>query len=192
EPPPTRRQQLLWAALAATGSFLLLAVSNHICVNIAAIPLLWVLPLSIYLLTFILCFDSTRWYHRELFAPIVAAALGAMAYTFANRDLVHRLELQMGVFCAGLFVACMFCHGELARSKPAPRHLTRFYLMVSLGGAVGSALVGLVAPVVLPAYFELAFGLVACAALLVFQARPLHSIFGAPSRAALPLASRSS
>src|SRR5215470_8930281 len=185
EPPPTVGRQLLWAALAATGSFLLLAVSNHICQNIAAIPLLWVLPLAIYLLTFILCFDSTRWYHREFFAPIVAAALGAMAYTFANRDLVHRLELQIGVFCAGLFIACMFCHGELARSKPAPRHLTRFYLMVSLGGAVGSALVGLVAPIVLPAYFELAFGLVACAALLVFQVRRQHMVFAALAGASL-------
>jgi len=185
EAPPTAGRQLLWALLAATGSFLLLAVSNHICENIAAIPLLWVLPLSIYLLTFILCFDSTRWYHREFFAPIVAAGLGVMAYTLADRSLVHMLELQIGVFCAGLFVACMFCHGELARSKPAPRHLTRFYLMVSLGGAVGSALVGLVAPIVLPAYFELAFGLVACAALLVFQVRRQHKVFAALAGASL-------
>jgi len=89
-----------------------------------------------------------------------------MAWTLADSDLTQRLGLQIGVFCAGLFLACMFCHGELARLKPAPRYLTRFYLMVSLGGAIGSALVGLVAPLVLPAYFELSFGLVICAALL--------------------------
>src|SRR5208283_159986 len=157
EAPPTWGRQLLWAALAATGSYLLLAVSNHICQNIASIPLLWIAPLSLYLLTFILCFDSTRWYRRELFLALLAAGLGVMAWTLADSDLTQRLGLQIGVFCAGLFLACMFCHGELARLKPAPRYLTRFYLMVSLGGAIGSALVGLVAPLVLPAHFELAF-----------------------------------
>ena len=156
EAPPTKARQVLWATLAAMGTFLLLAVSNHICQNISAIPLLWILPLSIYLLTFILCFDSTRWYRRELFLAMVAAMLGVMAWTLAYRNLAHELKLQISVFCIGLFIACMFCHGELARLKPAPRYLTRFYLMVSLGGAVGSALVGLVAPLVLPAYFELA------------------------------------
>ncbi|HTP47179.1 MAG TPA: fused MFS/spermidine synthase [Casimicrobiaceae bacterium] len=175
--PPTFGRQLLWASLAATGSFLLLAVSNHICQNIASIPLLWIVPLSLYLLSFILCFDSTRWYHREIFAAMLAAGLGVMAYTLADHRLVHNLQLQIGVFCAGLFLCCMFCHGELARLKPPPRYLTRFYLMVALGGAIGSVLVGLLAPIVLPAYFELGFGLVACAALLMLQVRPLHPIF---------------
>jgi len=177
EAPPTGTRQLLWAVLAATGSFLLLAVTNHLCQNISSIPLLWVVPLSIYLLTFILCFDGRGWYRPELFAAMLAAGLGVMAYTLADRDLTHKLELQIGVFCVGLFLACMFCHGELARLKPAPRYLTRFYLMVSAGGAVGSALVGLVAPLVLPAYFELAFGLAACASLLAFQVRRRHPVF---------------
>jgi hypothetical protein len=175
--PPTGTRQLLWATLAATGSFLLLAITNHLCQNISSIPLLWVVPLSIYLLTFILCFDGRGWYRPELFASMLAAALGVMAWTLADRNLTHKLELQIGVFCVGLFLACMFCHGELARLKPAPRYLTRFYLMVSAGGALGSALVGLVAPLVLPAYFELAFGLAACAALLAFQVRRRHPVF---------------
>jgi SAM-dependent methyltransferase len=175
--PPTLGRQFLWCALAGMGSFLLLAVSNHICQNIAAIPLLWVAPLAIYLLTFILCFDGSGWYRRGLFAPMLAAALGVMGWTVADRSLTHELMLQIGVFCAGLFIACMFCHGELARMKPAPRYLTRFYLMISAGGAIGSTLVGLVAPLVLPAYFELAFGLVVCAALLAFQMRRAHPVF---------------
>ncbi len=175
--PPAVGRQWLWFTLAAMSSFLLLAVSNHICQNIAAIPLLWVVPLAIYLLTFILCFDGSGWYRRGLFAPMLAAALGAMGWTVADRDLTHQLMLQIGVFCAGLFIACMFCHGELSRLKPAPRYLTRFYLMVSAGGAFGSALVGLVAPMVLPAYFELPFGLVACAALLALQMRRAHPVF---------------
>ncbi|TMH04267.1 MAG: hypothetical protein E6H67_11185 [Betaproteobacteria bacterium] len=174
---PTPGRQLLWGMLAATSSFLLLAVSNHICQNISAIPLLWVVPLSIYLITFILCFEGRGWYQRDLFAAMLAAALGVMGWTLADRSLTHELRLQIGVFCLGLFIACMFCHGELARLKPAPRYLTRFYLMISAGGAVGAALVGLLAPVVLPAYFELAFGLAACAALLLVQMRRNHVVF---------------
>ena len=183
--PPTPGRQLLWAVLAAMGSFLLLAVSNHICQNISAIPLLWVVPLAIYLITFILCFDGSAWYRRGIFAPMLAAALGVMGWTVADRSLAHQLELQIGVFCAGLFLACMFCHGELARMKPSPRYLTRFYLMISAGGAVGSALVGIVAPLILPAYFELAFGLVICAGLLAFQMRRAHAVYVTLAIAAL-------
>ena len=174
---PTVARQVLWVVLAATGSFLLLAVTNHICENISSIPLLWIVPLSIYLLTFILCFDSSRWYRRDLIAATLAAALGVMGWTLASRGLTHRLELQIAVFCIGLFIACMFCHGELARLKPPPRYLTRFYLMVSAGGALGSTLVGIVAPLVLPAYFELSAGLVACALLLTLQMRRQHPVF---------------
>jgi spermidine synthase len=182
---PTRGRQLLWAVLAAMGSFLLLAVSNHICQNISAIPLLWVIPLAIYLITFILCFDGSGWYRRGIFAPMLAAALGVMGWTIADRSLAHQLELQIGVFCAGLFIACMFCHGELARMKPSPRYLTRYYLMISAGGAFGSALVGIAAPLILPAYFELAFGLVLCAGLLAFQMRRAHAVYVTLAIAAL-------
>ena len=169
--PPVAARQVLWCALAATGSLLLLSVSNHITQNIAAVPLLWIVPLSIYLLSFIICFDAPRWYRRDIFLPMAAAAIGVMAWTLADPKLTHDLEIQLGVFCIGLFIACMFCHGELARLKPAPRYLTRFYLMISLGGAIGSAVVGIVSPLVLNAYFELAFGLVLAAALLLWQVR---------------------
>ena len=175
--PPSVGRQALWCALAATGSFLLLSISNHITQNIAAVPLLWIAPLSVYLLTFMLCFDSKRWYKRDLFCAMLAAALSVMAWTFADPKLTHELEIQIGVFCVGLFIACMFCHGELARDKPAPNYLTRFYLMISLGGACGSVLVGIVAPLVLPAYFELIGGLVAAALLLLWQVRRRHLVF---------------
>jgi SAM-dependent methyltransferase len=177
-PPPTFARQLLWCSLAATSSVLLLSVTTHITQNIAAVPLLWVVPLTIYLTTFILCFESSRLYPRETMLPIVAGALGVMAWSLADPRLTHELALQLGVFCLGLFVVCMFCHGELARLKPAPRHLTRFYVMVSLGGAVGAALVGIVAPLALPAYFELPLGLVAAALLLAWQVRGDARIFG--------------
>ena len=174
---PTAARQLLWCTLAATGSLLLLAVTNHITQDIASVPLLWIAPLAIYLLTFILCFDAAGWYRPKLMRVVLAAALGGMAFTLADQDLDHRLALQLGVFCAGLFLACMFCHGELARLKPAPRYLTRFYLMLSLGGALGAVLVGIVAPLVLPANFELAGGLALCALLLLWQVRHDHVAF---------------
>jgi len=177
EQPPTAARQMLWCTLAAMGSVLLLAVSNHITVDIASIPLLWIAPLAIYLLTFILCFDTTRWYRRDLLLPITAAVLSVMGWAQADPKLAHELVLQIGVFCAGLFVGCMFCHSELVRLKPAPRYLTRFYLMISLGGAFGAVLVGLVAPLVLPAHFELALGLVGAALLLAWQVRHLHWVY---------------
>jgi SAM-dependent methyltransferase len=177
EAPPTVARQLLWAALAGTASLLLLAVSNHIVQNIAAVPLLWIIPLAIYLLTFILCFDGRGWYRREMFLAMFAAGVSVMGWALADSRLTFELGLQMSVFCGGLFLACMFCHGELVRLKPAPKYLTRFYLMVSLGGAAGSALVGIVAPLVLPADFELAGGLVAAALLLLWQVRRAHLVF---------------
>ena len=183
--PPTRARQILWCALAATGSVLLLAVTNHITQNVAAVPLLWIVPLSLYLLTFILCFDGRGWYKREIILAMLAAALGVMAWALADSDLTHDLQIQIGVFCLGLFLACMFCHGELVRIKPAPAFLTRFYLMISLGGAIGAALVGIVAPLVLPADFELAGALVFCALLLLWQARREPLVYSALNIAAL-------
>ena len=176
--PPSWTRSVLWCALAATGSVLLLSVTNHITQNIAAVPLLWIVPLTLYLLTFILNFDSTRWYPRELLLPVVAASLAVMAWCVADTRLIHELELQLGVFCIGLFIACMFCHGELARQKPPVAYLTRFYLMVSLGGAFGAALVGILAPLALRAHFELGLGLIAAACLLAWQVRRNALVFG--------------
>jgi hypothetical protein len=162
----------LWVVLAATASMLLLAVTNQITRNIAAVPLLWIAPLAVYLLTFILTFDGSRWYRRGLVIPLAGAALVAMALPLQAFGLAHELVTEIGVFLVGQFLACLFAHGELARLKPAPQYLTVFYLMVSLGGATGSALVGIVAPLVLPAYFELPAGLVLCALLMYWQVRP--------------------
>jgi SAM-dependent methyltransferase len=178
EPPPPLARQFLWCVLAATGSVLLLAVSNHITTNVASVPLLWIVPLTLYLLTFILCFDGKGWYKRDVILAMLSAALGVMAWTLADPNLTHELQIQIGVFCGGLFLACMFCHGELVRLKPAPRYLTRFYLMISLGGAAGSALVGILAPTLLPADFELGWALVFCALLLLWQVRREPAVYG--------------
>ncbi len=162
---PNGAQQALWLALAAMGSVMLLAVTNHVTQNIASVPFLWVVPLSLYLVTFILCFDHPRWYVRPLFIGAALLLVPAMAAQIASLNLHAAVPL----YFAGLFVACMVCHGELARTKPAPEHLTRFYLMLSLGGATGAVLVALVAPTLLPGYFELNIALVLLALLLALH-----------------------
>jgi hypothetical protein len=128
-------------------------VTNHLTQDIAAIPFLWIGPLSAYLLSFILCFEAPRIYHRAVFLPLTIAALAFMTYQMwpdhRSIDIGPAIEL----LTASLFVCCMACHGELARIKPAPRRLTGFYVTVSLGGAMGGLFVGLAAPNFFRAYY---------------------------------------
>jgi hypothetical protein len=162
-PRPPARHYWMWLALPAVASLLLLAVTNHLSQNVAAIPFLWVLPLSIYLLTFILCFEG-NWYWRNPYIQLLALAMGCMAYTLGPEMMENpRIIALIPVFCIGLFFCCMSCHGELARLKPHPKYLTQFYVMISAGGALGGLFVGLLAPHVFRAYYELPLGLVACA-----------------------------
>jgi SAM-dependent methyltransferase len=157
-----------WLALPACASVLLLAITNHLSQNVAAIPFLWVLPLSLYLLSFILCFESSGWYRRNPYLQLLAVALGSMAYAI-GMDLQGNLNIKVLVtlFSLGLFTCCMVCHGELAELKPHPRYLTHYYLMISAGGALGGIIVGLVAPKLFHGYYELPLGLVFCAVLIV-------------------------
>ncbi len=170
-PEPHRTLHLLWVALAACASGLLLAVTNHLTQNLAAIPFLWVLLLALYLLSFILCFEGRGWYHRGLFLRLLAVALGGMAYALSPEFDNTRLAVLIPLYAAGLFVCCMFCHGELARLKPHPARLTSFYLMISLGGASGGLFVALLAPNVFPGYFELPILLATCGALVLIVLR---------------------
>ena len=175
---PGPRDYLFWLGLSAMGSWLLLAVTNHITQNVAAIPFLWLLPLSLYLLTFVLCFESDRWYRRGWFLPAAAAFLLLCAYGLQDSSIGVSIKVAIPVYALGLFVLCMFLHGELARLRPGPRHLTRFYLMLSLGGALGGVSVALVAPRVLPGYYELGIGLVFTALLAMAVLRPSRSLRG--------------
>ena len=149
--------------LPALGSWLLLAVTNQLTQNVASIPFLWILPLATYLLTFILCFESDRWYRRSIFLPLAALALLVSGYG------LHRQHRRGGALCGAALrgSAVRALHGAARRDgepAPEPSHLTRFYLMMSAGGAVGGIGVGLVAPVLLTAYYELGIGLVLTAA----------------------------
>jgi hypothetical protein len=187
---PAWTLRLLWLGLAASASVLLLAVTNHLTQDVAAIPFLWILPLSVYLLSFIVCFESPRFYQRAIFLPLLGVALAFMAYrlwpyrTEFNPTWLGwltRMPIRWVVvsFAAGLFACCMVCHGELARLKPHPRYLTGFYVTVSLGGAVGGLFVGLVAPNLFRAYYEFPIGLGLCAAVaFLVLARGLWRLAG--------------
>lgn len=146
-----------WILLSAIGSALLLGVTSHLTQNISSAPLLWVIPLSLYLVTFIISFDHPRWYLRPLFLPLAAVSLPLMAWLSDSLELKQVTPL----YALGLFAVCMVCHGELARLKPQARRLTAFYLCISVGGALGSLCMAVLAPLVLPGYFELYAALVA-------------------------------
>ncbi|MGH8704172.1 MAG: spermidine synthase, partial [Burkholderiales bacterium] len=167
--PPQAGEYLLWLALSATGSVMLLAVTNHVTQNVASIPLLWLAPLTLYLLTFILAFEGRGLYRAEIFWSALLLWLAGMAWLIVDTDYQFELWLQLGMYLSGLFVACMFCHGELYRSRPPARHLTAFYLTVSAGGALGGLLVAVIAPLAFNAYYELGLALVALALLAALR-----------------------
>jgi hypothetical protein len=156
---------LLWVALSTCSSVMLLATTNLLCQDIAVIPLLWVLPLSIYLLSFIVAFESNRWYRRSIFWPFYFLALGLALKTIflGSHD---RAPLQIVVFSLALLAVCMVCHGELARSKPSPNYLTSFYFMVAIGGALGGVFVVLIAPHIFRGFWEFQIALLGCGFLL--------------------------
>jgi SAM-dependent methyltransferase len=178
--PLATRDYVRWLALSATGSVMLLAVTNHLTQNVASVPLLWLVPLTLYLATFIIAFEGKGWYQPRLLWPLVLIGLVAMAWLLVDVDYHYNLALQLGVFLPGLFLACLFCHGELYRSRPAPRQLTTFYLVVSAGGALGGVLVAVVAPLIFSGYFELGAGLAAVALLVVLRfgrlGRAVHAL----------------
>jgi MFS family permease len=209
-PSPVRRfmgeswiQRLLWLALPAFASMMLLATTNHVCQDISPTPFLWVVPLSLYLLSFIICFDHERWYIRPLFAiaTLVFVYLSAAAPDFDpevednvkvvlidwtktkveewRKDYVmksvedpsvtipYRFNPEVGfigelvLHFGALFCICMVCHGELVRLRPPPRHLTKYFLLISAGGALGGIFVSLIAPRIFNTYMEWRIGLMA-------------------------------
>ena len=156
----------VWFSLAMVASTMLLAETNEVCQDVAVIPFLWVLPLSLYLLSFILCFESDRWYRRNWYAFGTAVLVLAVCWlqSFGSRTF---LPLQLAIYFGTLFSICMLCHGELARMRPDPGSLTAFYLTLSAGGAGGGLFVGLLAPMIFPAFWEHYLGLLAACVVAV-------------------------
>jgi spermidine synthase len=164
---PSSATIAFWFLLAMVPSVLLLATTNQVCLDVASVPFLWVVPLTLYLLSFILCFDSDWWYSRRMMMP---AAIAGMAATYVllrwPKDITS-LVLQVVGYFATFFFCAMVCHGELARRRPRVAHLTSFYLVIAAGGAVGGIFVAVVAPLVFTNYYELHVGLFACAVLIL-------------------------
>jgi spermidine synthase len=177
--PPV--DKLLWISLPAIASVLLLATTNKLSQEVAVIPFLWVLPLSLYLLTFIICFDHARWYHRGVFTALLVVGIGLVCQMLpAGGDAPMRLQI-IG-YTATLFVACMVCHGELYRLKPPPERLTQYFLFISAGGALGGFLVAIVAPAIFSDYRELQLGywmLTYGLGVLAFRHRSRELVLGA-------------
>jgi hypothetical protein len=175
-------QALEWLAWAALASGLLLALTSDLTQNVAPIPLLWVLPLAIYLLSFILVFEGRAWYQRGWFIPAALAALVGLTFALKPQPEHLYVPLSIALHGAALFAVCMVCHGELARKKPHPRHLTVFYLMVAAGGVAGGLFGGIIAPYAFNGDWELPIVLVAIAAMIAW------SVLRDPVRELWPLA----
>lgn len=180
-PPPGWRRRLAWIALAACPSILLVADTSYLTENIAPIPLLWVVPLALYLLSFIFSFERKGWYRRDVFLPLLVVGLGAMAWLPTLGVSALPLPVATTVNLAAFFVAAMVCHGELARMQPDPAHLTGYYLMLAAGGALGGFFVGVVAPYAFNSNYELSIGLVATAVVVAVVVIGRHP-FALPRR----------
>jgi len=168
----------LWLALAAVPSALLLATTNYVSQEIAVVPFLWIVPLAIYLLSFVLCFEGERWYVRPVWATLLALGITLSAFVLERGVSAHIL-LQIGIAAFTLLAACMVCHGELARLKPAAQQLTSFYLATTVGGVVGGAFVSIVAPLVFPGTWEYPLGMwmAAILALECFRRDPRSPLY---------------
>jgi hypothetical protein len=182
---PSRADRTAWLLLPALASLMLLAFTNHLSQDVAVVPFLWVAPLSLYLISFIICFDHPRWYRRTLFAATTALAtfglclvtlgsavdsilnqvkvtylLSTVGVSFEFENLIPDIVVEAGIYLSLLFLVCMLCHGEMVRRKPAPRQLTSFYLMIAAGGALGGLFVALVGPLLFSTFVEMGIGLV--------------------------------
>jgi hypothetical protein len=172
--PPGLFDRTLWLLLPMCGSVMLLATTNEMSQDVAAVPFLWVLPLSLYLLSFTITFDSPRWYWRPIWAGLMPLSVaGAYMATKIGTNLA--LPFQVGLYCGALLACCMVLHGELARLKPHHDWLTSFFLTISAGGALGAAMVTIVAPRLVNAFYEFPVALMlSCFLLALVLYRQVH------------------
>jgi len=162
-----RTALLLWLGLPAAASVELLAVTNKITQDIAVIPFLWVLPLSLYLLSFIISFEHQRWYRRWLWVPLFMAGIIGVIYARVYEESITDVRILIGLYVGMLFACCMVCHGEVYRLRPEVKHLTAFYLAISAGGALGGFFVAVIAPLIFTVYIEQWLGILAVAMFLL-------------------------
>lgn len=152
---------IVWLILSMAASILLLATTNLMCQEVASVPFLWILPLTLYLLSFIVCFDRPAWYRRRIWLPLLVIS-SIVSIVIVHLNVHAGFLLQIGSLATVLLAACMTCHGELERLKPAPEKLTWFYLLVSVGGSLGGIFVAVIAPRWFNGFYEFQIGLLIC------------------------------
>ena len=179
---PGMGTMLLWLGLAACSSAMLLATTNQLCIDVATVPFLWVLPLSLYLISFIICFDSPQWYDRRAFGLLLLACSPVACWVIDEGADVN-ISKQVAIYATILFACCMTCHGELVSCKPHARYLTLFYVLISAGGALGGVFVAIVAPYTFHGYWEYHIGLVACCVVTLIAWCAKRIWLGTPSAA---------
>lgn len=174
EPPEKTplSQQLVWITLSALGVVILLAATNQLTKDVAVVPLLWIIPLTLYLLSFVMTFGVPRLYHRPFWGLVLVISAFAVTYLL-NQDYADgEINLFIQIFIYSLIVlsGCVVCHGELYHLRPPSKNLTLFYLMLSLGGAMGGVFVNLIAPLIFKGYWEFHLSLVLVVVLFGFLA----------------------
>lgn len=164
--PSSLSVRLLWLGLPTCASILLLAITNKVCLDVVVMPFLWVLPLGLYLCSFVLCFNESRWYWRRFYGLTLIPAV-LLGYNEMFEPGSPSIVVKVAIFSWLLFNCCMVCHGELYRLRPHAGHLTEFYLMIAAGGALGGLLIAVVGPHIFTDYWELHWGLALFAAVIV-------------------------
>jgi len=159
------KSRLLWMLLAGCGTGLLAALTESMTQDLSLGPLLWTLPLLLYLLSFVLAFGRPAWSSPRIFGPLGPLALLALLWA-QHQGWRLSWPLQLGLNLSALFILCSLLHGSLARRAPPPEQLSRFYLDVALGGALGTLCVALLGPALLPLPMELHFFMLLSALLL--------------------------
>ncbi len=150
EEPALPARKLLWILLPMGAAMQLSAVTSYLTSNIAAIPLLWILPLGVYLLTIIIAFEFPHLLPRSIIARFLILMLAGLGYALSKQDVEWPLRISIGFFLIEAFASCLFCHSEASRLRPKrARESTLFYLLFAAGGALGSFVIGIVFPLVL-------------------------------------------
>lgn len=185
----------LWFLLSCVASVILLATTNLMCQEIASVPFLWILPLAAYLLSFIICFEQPRLYHRAIFLPLLCVSI-ILGIGVVQAHIYVSILLQISVMTAVCFFVSMVCHGELERIKPPPSKLTTFYLTISIGGAAGGIFTAIIAPMVFDHFIEFQLAIIGCLGLATLQVyrsarrgAQYLTIFGCGITAAVTMAS---
>ena len=162
-----------WLALPALASLMLLAITNHLCQDVAVVPFLWIAPLSLYLLSLIICFDRDQWYKSAWYAIaaivviLIVSDMAFVAFVYQESEtppswvttMKFDLRWLLSVYLSLFFIACMLCHGEVVRRRPSPEQLTEFYLTISAGGALGGIIVAVLCPLIFTTFAELKIGI---------------------------------